>query len=94
MVRPLTEDKLHFADDEEAFLTEEGQLKHDLTVEVDELKFFGVNTNNQLLHFKKYGTVHEPELFEAALKGYNIDTSDFVINTADNLRYREPNHNL
>lgn len=39
------------------------------------------------------GIVHHPELFEAVLKGYNIDTSDFVINTADNLRAREGNYN-
>lgn len=46
LVRPLTEDKLRFADRDEAdFLTEEGQLRHDLDVEVEEFKFFGVNTN-------------------------------------------------
>jgi hypothetical protein len=27
------------------------------------------------------------------LKGYNIDTSDFAINTEDNLRFNEPNKN-
>jgi hypothetical protein len=27
----------------------------------------------------KEGIVHHPELFEAACKGFNIDTSDFVI---------------
>lgn len=44
--KPLTENKLHFDDKDEAdFLTEEGQLKYDLTVEFDEFKFFGVNTN-------------------------------------------------
>lgn len=48
----------------------------------------------QHLHFKNYGTVHHPELFEAVVKGYNIDTTDFVINTADNMRFREPNHNV
>ena len=36
--------------------------------------------------------MHHPELFEAACKGYNIDTTDFVINTADNIRYREANY--
>lgn len=36
--------------------------------------------------------MHHPELLEAALKGYNIDTTDFTINTADNVRFREPNH--
>jgi hypothetical protein len=45
-----------------------------------------------ILRFKSHGTVHEPELFEAAIKGYNIDTTDFVINTADNIRFREGNH--
>ena len=41
----------------------------------------------------KEGTVHHPELFEAIVKGYNIDTSDFTINTAHNLRVREGDHN-
>jgi hypothetical protein len=27
------------------------------------------------------------------MKGYNIDTSDFVINTEHNVRFNEPNHN-
>lgn len=30
------------------------------------------------------GIVHEPEIFEAVIKGYHIDTKDFVINTAHN----------
>lgn len=45
-MRPLTEDKLRFDDRDEAdFLTSEGQLKYELNVEVEEFKFFGVNTN-------------------------------------------------
>jgi len=40
----------------------------------------------------KEGIVHEPELFEAVVKGYNVDTSNFVINTANNDRAREPNY--
>lgn len=47
---------------------------------------------DEQLHFKKSGVVHHPELFEAAVKGYNIDTTDFVINTSDNIRYREANY--
>jgi hypothetical protein len=27
------------------------------------------------------------------VKGYNIDTSDFVVNTEHNIRFNEPNHN-
>ena len=46
LCRPLTEDKLRFDHRNEAdFLSEEGQLRYDLNVEVEEFKFFGVNTN-------------------------------------------------
>jgi len=41
----------------------------------------------------KEGTVHQPEVYEWVMKGYNIDTSDFVINTEDNVRAFEPNKN-
>jgi hypothetical protein len=41
----------------------------------------------------KEGVVHHPELFEAATKGYVIDTSDFTINTANNIRAFEGHHN-
>jgi hypothetical protein len=41
----------------------------------------------------KEGTVHQPEVFEMVLKGYNIDTSDFVINTDHSVRHLEPTHN-
>lgn len=41
----------------------------------------------------KEGTVHDPELFEACVKGFNIDTSNFAINTAMNFRSREGHYN-
>lgn len=41
----------------------------------------------------KEGTVHEPEILEQVVKGYNIDTTDFVINTEDNVRWLEPTKN-
>jgi len=41
----------------------------------------------------KEGVVHQPELFEAVVKGYHVDTSDYVINTAHNRRSREGHHN-
>ena len=44
------------------------------------------------MYFLKEGVVHHPELMEAALKGFNIDTSDFTINTAEVSRAREGNH--
>jgi hypothetical protein len=48
-LKPLTQDKLHFDDKDNAdFLTEEGQLKYDLNVEAEEMKVWGVNTNVQI----------------------------------------------
>lgn len=44
------------------------------------------------MNFMKEGIVHHPEVFEAVTKGYSIDTTDFVINTAHNLRAKEGNH--
>ncbi len=41
-----------------------------------------MNMNNFNLYFDNKGIVHEPEIFEAVLKGYHIDTKNFVINTA------------
>jgi len=41
----------------------------------------------------KQGTVHAPELFEVVARGYNVDTSDFEINTEDNIRWNEPTKN-
>ncbi len=41
----------------------------------------------------KEGKVHEPELLEQVAKGYNIDTSDYEINTEDNIRWGEPTNN-
>ena len=65
-------------------MTKEGQLKHDLAVEFEHYKVRAINVENQNLYFEKEGTVHEPEIFEAVMRGYHLDTSDFVINTADN----------
>lgn len=53
----------------------------------------GTVSQDIVINFMKEGTVHHPELFEAIVKGYNIDTSDYTINTAHNLRAREGNHN-
>ena len=49
-------------------------------------------TKDALLRLKAHGTVHSPELLQAALSGYHVDDSDFMINTADNIRFNEGNH--
>lgn len=44
--KPLTQDRLHFDDRDSAeFLNPEGQLKYRLSVELDEFKVWGINTN-------------------------------------------------
>lgn len=76
------------------FLSSEGQLKHDLSIELDYLVYFGAPVNNENFFLMKDSKVHQPEIFEQVLKGYNIDDSDYEINTEDNTRWLEPNYNF
>lgn len=93
-LRPVSEDFMDFdSRDNAEFLDEAGQLRYELCVEADNFMFRGDTAQNESLFFIQEGTVHQPELFEAAVKGYNIDTSDFVINTAHDDRVLEPNFN-
>lgn len=91
--KPLTEDFKEFEDDEADFLTEEGQLKYELGTELEQFRQWGVNDQDVNVFFLKEGIVHQPELFEAVVKGYHVDTTDFVINTLLAERTREPHHN-
>jgi hypothetical protein len=43
--RRLTADDKHFDEPDNDFLTEEGQLNNDLTLEIKNMHEFGVNTN-------------------------------------------------
>ena len=50
LIKPLTEDRMRFDDRDNAdFLTEEGQLRYDLSIEAEEFKVLGVNTNVMML---------------------------------------------
>lgn len=88
----LTSDMKRF-DDTYDFLTSEGQMKHEIGVEMDYLLYHGTPVNNEIIYFLKEGTVHQPELFDNVVKGYNIDDTDFEINTEDNTRWLEPTKN-
>jgi hypothetical protein len=92
-VQPLSKDFREFEGEEANFLTEEGQLKYELGVECEQFRQWGVNNQDIDIFFLKEGTVHQPELFEAVVKGYHIDTSDFVINTVLDERVGEAHHN-
>jgi hypothetical protein len=74
-------------------LTTQGQLKFELGVQLDNFIYYGYNHNDDVIYFMKEGLVHEPELFEQTMRGYNIDTSDFEVNTEDNIRWMEPTKN-
>lgn len=53
----------------------------------------GTTSQDIVFSFMKEGVVHHPEIFEAVVKGFNIDTSNYLINTANNSRAREGNYN-
>lgn len=80
-------------DSEYDFLTTEGQLKHEVAAELDYFMYQGYPQNNDVIYFMKEGIVHQPEIFENVLRGYNIDTSEYEINTEDNIRWMEPSLN-
>lgn len=76
------------------FISKDGQLKHSLAVEFDYFILNGAVVNNESFYLKKKGIVHQPEIFEQVMRGYNIDDTDYEINTEDNVRWLEPNHNV
>lgn len=91
----LNEDHRRFADaDNFEFIKKDGQLKFELGLQLDYFQYYGYPHNDEVIYLMKEGTVHEPELFEQVMRGYNIDTSDYEINTEDNLRQFEPTDNI
>jgi len=89
----LTEDLKRFDNEKTNFLTKEGKLKYEVGVQIDNFSLYRVNHTDEVFYLMKEGTVHEPELFEMVVKGFNIDTTDCVINTEDNFRWLEPHKN-
>lgn len=91
----LTENYEDFAEpvEEEQILTKAGQLKYEVQVQLDNYVDHAIMVQDEIIYFMKEGTVHQPEVFEMVVKGYNIDTSDFVVNTDHSIRFNEPNHN-
>lgn len=89
----LSQDLKRFDDEKAEFLTTEGKLKYEVGIQCDHIHITISNANNEVVYLMKEGTVHHPEILEQVVKGYNIDTTDFVINTEDNVRWLEPNKN-
>jgi hypothetical protein len=80
-------------DDSFEFLDKEGQLLHDVGVQVEHYLHKGIPHNDEVIYFIKQGKVHSPEIFDMIVRGYNIDDSDYEINTEDNIRWFEPDRN-
>jgi hypothetical protein len=91
----LTEDGEDFAipPEEEEFLTKAGQPKYEVMVQLDNYVDHALTHQDEIISFMKEGIVHQPEVFEMVLKGYNIDTSDYTINTDHSVRAFEPTDN-
>jgi len=62
-------------------------------VQLDHYVEQAVTQQDEVIQFMKEGKVHQPEVLEMVLKGYNIDTSDFTINTDHSVRASEPTQN-
>jgi hypothetical protein len=55
-------------------------------VQLDNYVDHAITHQDEIISFMKEGTIHQPEVMEMVIKGYNIDTSDFVINTDHSVR--------
>lgn len=78
----------------EAILESNGKLLRDVHVQVRNFVEVGRNRKNAILTFDKESKVHHPELLDAVLKGFEVDTSDFRINTLHTERWFEPTTNI
>lgn len=75
-------------------LNDNGQLQCETHVQVDNFIDVGRNMENQVLKMCKEGTVHQPEILDAVLKAFEVDTSDFRVNTLHIERWHEPDTNF
>ena len=89
----LTQDLKRFDDENALIMNKDGTLNYEVGIQVDNINIAVSPVNDEIVYLMKEGTVHEPEILEQVTKGYNIDTTDFVINTEDNTRWLEPNSN-
>mmetsp|Transcript_8337 Transcript_8337/g.8237 ORF Transcript_8337/g.8237 Transcript_8337/m.8237 type:complete len:266 (+) Transcript_8337:24-821(+) len=92
----LTEDKKRLEPEKginATVLDENKQLKAETHIQVDNFVDVGRNMQNHVLVLCKDGQVHSPEILEAVLKGFEVDTSNFRINTLHTERWLEPNTN-
>ncbi|CAG9316512.1 unnamed protein product [Blepharisma stoltei] len=92
----LTEDKKKLEPEKginAKILDDNNQLKAETHIQVDNFVDVGRNMQDHILVLCKDGQVHNPEILDAVLKGFEVDTSNFRINTLHTERWLEPNTN-
>ena len=74
-------------------VNDQGQLANDTFIQVENFIDVGRNMPDQILTLSKEGRVHHPDILSAVLRGFEIDTSNFRINTLHTERWFEPTVN-
>jgi hypothetical protein len=75
-------------------INDQGQLGDHAYIQVENFVDVGRNTKNCILTLEKEGKVYHPEILSAVLRGFEVDTSNFRINTLHTERWLEPSTNL
>lgn len=75
-------------------VNEQGQLDDNVFIQVENFIDVGRNTKNCILTLEKEGRVYHPEILSAVIRGFEVDTSNFRINTLHTERWLEPSTNL
>lgn len=71
-----------------------GSLAEETHIQVENFVDVGRNIEDVILSFCKEGKVYEPEILSAVLRGFEVDTSNFRINTLHTERWLEPTLNI
>lgn len=79
---------------DEKVVDEKGQLENETHIQVENFIDVGRNAKNTILSLCKDGRVYHPDILSAVLRGFEVDTSNFRINTLHTERWLEPNTNL
>jgi hypothetical protein len=93
----LSKDKLTLLPEKGAeakVIDEDGNLIDETYIQVENFVDVGRNYKDSILTLCKEGRVYHPEIFSAVIRGFEVDTSNFRINTLHTERWLEPNSNL
>ena len=93
----LSKDKLRKLPDKGSdykVIEDDGSLVHDTFIQLLHFNDIGRNQQDLILTLNKNAKVHHPELLSAVLRAFEVDTSNFRINTLHTERWFEPTTNI